>query len=207
VKNSWLSTPLARIGASALSWFGFTLSFGLLFQVALAVISLGGYCASGGPYEIAVECPEAVVAFAPLSIFGGLIAVGIGLFFTNGFGMQLPAWAWAILFIGLSVPFAIGGGVSNWVICVLFVVMGAVPLFLELRANAARTFIGTRSASGEVFELNNQERRSLLSMTAPAEGSVRPNAGHVLLGLGVPLVAGALGVLLALSWFASVSAG
>lgn len=205
MNNSWLSTPAARVGASALSWFGFTLSFGLLFQVALAVIALGGYCASGGPYVIAVECPENVVAFAPLSIFGGLIAVGIGLFFSNGFGMQLPAWAWAILFIGLSVPFAIGGGVGNWITCVLFVLMGAVPLLLELRANAARAFIGTRTAAGEPLAFRNADRRSLLSIAAPAEGSVTPHLGHVLAGIGVPLIGGTLGVLLAITWFASSS--
>lgn len=205
MKNSWLSTPLARLGASALSWFGFLLAFGLLFQVAVTVIALGGYCASGGAYEIRVECPEAVVAFAPLSIFGGLIAVGIGLFFSNGFGMQLPAWAWAILFIGLSVPFALGGGISNWFVCVLFVAMGAVPLYLELRANAARTFIGTRSITGEALAFRNADRRSLMSMSAPPEGTIAPNVGHVLLGVGVPLVFATLGGLVAVAWFTSVS--
>ncbi|MGX5681619.1 hypothetical protein [Schumannella luteola] len=203
MNNTWVRTPLVRVAAAAVSWFGFALAFGLLYQVALAVIALGGYCASGGPYEIAVECPENVVAFAPLSIFGGLIAVGIGVFFSNGFGAQLTAWAWAILFIGLAVPFAIGGGISNWFVCVLFVLMGAVPLVLELRANAARAFIGSRTARGDAFAFANGERRSLMSMGAPVEGTVTPNAGHALAGFLVPAVSAALGVLLALSWFSA----
>lgn len=190
-----------RVVASLVSWFGFALSFGLLYQVALAVIALGGYCASGGPYEIAVECPENVAAFAPLSIFGGLISVGIGLFLSNGFGAQLPAWAWAILFVGLSVPFAIGGGISNWFVCVLFVIMGAAPLVLELRANWARMLIGSRTASGEAFVFKNGDRRSLMSMSAPPEGTVTPHIGHALAGFVVPAVGAALGVLLAISWF------
>lgn len=192
---------MVRVAAAAVSWFGFALAFGLLFQVALAVIALGGYCASGGPYEIAVECPENVVAFAPLSIFGGLICVGIGLVLSNGFGAQLTAWAWAILFIGLAVPFAIGGGVSNWVVCVLFVLMGAVPLVLELRASAARAFIGSRTAGGEAFSFGNGARRSLMSMGAPTEGTVTPHAGHILAGFLIPAVSAALGVLVAITWF------
>jgi hypothetical protein len=201
VKNSWLSTPLVRVAASAVSWFLFAMFFSLLFQVSLTVIGLGGYCATGGPYVIAVECPDNVFAFAPFSIFGGLAAVGVGVFFSGGFGTQLTAWAWAILFIGLSVPFALGGGVSNWFVCALFVVMGAVPLYLELRANIARTFIGTRTAGGEAFAFSHPDRRSLMSMSAPREGTVAPHIGHVLAGFGVPAVSAALGVLVAIAWF------
>lgn len=207
MNKSWLSTPGARIAASAVSWFGFSLFFSLLYQVALTVIGLGGFCASGGPFEIAVECPEAVVAFAPTSIVGGLICVGVGAFLSNGFGAQLPTWAWAILFVGLSVPFAIGGGVSNWFVCALFVVMGATPLILELGANAARVFLGTRAATGEAFAFAHADRRSIFSTTAPPEGSLRPTAAHVLAGIGVPLVSAALGVWLAITWFAAVAAG
>mgnify|MGYP001149551442 CR=1 FL=1 len=75
--SPWMTSPLARLAGSALSWFLFALSFTLLFLVSYTVLALGGSCASGGPYEIAVQCPEGVAAFAPLSIFGGLIAVGI----------------------------------------------------------------------------------------------------------------------------------
>lgn len=102
-------------------------------------------------------------------------------------------------------PFAIGGGVSNWFVCVLFVVMGAVPLFLELRANAARTFLGTHTAAGEAIAFANADRRSLLSMGAPPEGTVPLTVGTALLALVVPLASAALGVLLAISWFAAVS--
>ena len=35
-------------------------------------MDLGGFCASGGPYVVAVECPDAVLATTPLSIFGGV---------------------------------------------------------------------------------------------------------------------------------------
>jgi hypothetical protein len=38
-------------------------------------LDIGGYCASGGPYEISVQCPPAVIASTPLSIFGGIGAL------------------------------------------------------------------------------------------------------------------------------------
>ena len=97
MNSSWTTTPLARVAGSAFSWFLFVLSFTLLFHVSFTVLALGGYCASGGPYVIAVECPEAVAGFAPLSIFGGLISVGVGAFFTRGFGTPLTSWAWPVL--------------------------------------------------------------------------------------------------------------
>lgn len=184
-----------RVAASAIGWFGFVFCFSLLFQVALIVIALGGYCASGGPYEIAVECPDSVIAAAPLSIWGGLLSVGVWLFFAGGFGTPLAAWAWFVLFAGLSIPFGIGGGVSNAVVAILFVGMGAVPLVLELRANAARTLIGSRDVFGTPFTFGDNLRRSIMSLSAPAEGSVAPTLGHWALGLGIPIVASGLGVL------------
>ncbi len=199
--TTWRTTPLARMLGSAVSWFLFTLCFALLFQSALVVIGLGGSCASGGPYEIAVECPENVAAFTPLSIFGGLAAVGIALIFAQGFGTPLPAWSWAVLFVGLSVPFAIGGGVTGYVLCALFVVMGLVPIVLELRANPLRTFIGSSTAPGEAFVFSEGSRRSLMSMGAPTDGTRVPTFRDGLAGLGIPLVASTLGVLSGMAWF------
>ena len=53
----------------------------------------------------------------PLSIFGGLAAVAIGVFFARGFGVPVVSWAWPILFVGLGggflfvgvLAFAVGG--------------------------------------------------------------------------------------------------
>ena len=201
MNSSWRATPAARLLGAAGSWFLFAACFTLLFQGAVVVIALGGSCASGGPYEIAVECPDNVAAFVPLSIFGGLIAVGIALFLANGFGTPLAPWAWAILFVGLSVAFAWGGGVVGWGIFALFAVMGAVPLVIELRANPLRTFVGSRSVRGEAFAFRGNERRGIMSDSAPREGAGTPNAGHLLTGLGIPVVAATLGVLAGLAIF------
>ena len=67
----------------------------------------------------------------PLSIFGGLAAVALGVYFTRGFGVPLVSWAWPVLFVGLGAAFLISsaqpGGITFLIIGVLFVVMGAAP--------------------------------------------------------------------------------
>lgn len=203
---SWRDLPLVRIAGSAASWFLFSLSFSLLYQVSIAVMQLGGSCASGGPFEIAVQCPENVEAFAPLSIFGGLFAVAIGVFFARGFGTPLSTWAWPVLFIGLGsaflLAFIFAGDITGLIVGGMFVIMGLVPLVLELRGSPQRVFLGQRDATGQQFYEGERARPSLLS-NAPTnpEGAVRPNAGHWALSLGITIVFVGLGWLTALAWF------
>lgn len=65
-----VNSPLARVAGSAASWLLFVCCFALLYRTSAIVMGLGGSCASGGPYAIEVECPEAVLLYTPLSIFG-----------------------------------------------------------------------------------------------------------------------------------------
>src|SRR6186713_329670 len=101
------ASPLWRVLGSFVSWLLFSLSFSLLYMGSAVVMGLGGFCASGGPYVIETECPDAVVAYVPLSIFGGLIACAIGAVFAQGFGTPLISWGWPILFGGLGTAFLI----------------------------------------------------------------------------------------------------
>jgi hypothetical protein len=200
----WRDSALTRVLGAAASWFLFALSFTLLFLVSFVVMSLGGSCASGGPYEIAVECPQNVAAFAPLSIFGGLVAVGIALGIAQGFGTPLTTWGWPILFIGLGIPFLLAGEVTGYVIGTLFIVMGAAPLVLELRASPQRVLLGTRAANGAPLYEGERARRSLLSMGPPnPEGAVQPTTAHWLVALAMPVIFGGLGVLAAQAWFSA----
>lgn len=150
-----MNGPAARMLGSAVSWMLFSISFTLLYQVSAVVMGLGGFCASGGPYVIETQCPDAVVVFAPLSIFGGLIAAGIGLFFARGFGTPLVIWAWPILFVGLGIDFLLAsfvpGGVANLVVAIVFIAMGLAPLVLVLRVGAARLLVGTTNAHDRPF--------------------------------------------------------
>jgi len=204
--NNWRKTPLVRVLGSAASWFLFALCFTLLYSVSQVVMGLGGSCASGGPYEIAVECPDSVVAFAPLSIWGGLLAVGISLYFAQGFGTPLTTWGWPILFVGLGIAFLMAGGAVGWGIGIMFVIMGLVPLVLELRASPQRVFLGSRNAAGAQFREGDKARRSLLSMGLPnTEDAVSPSGIDWLLSLMVLAVAAGGGYLVGVAWFAAAS--
>jgi hypothetical protein len=189
-------------------------------------MGLGGFCASGGPYVIETQCPGVVVWSTPLSIFGGLIAVGIGAIVARGFGTPLIAWAWPILFIGLGLAF-LGSGISAGVdgitfdlLAVLFILMGGAPLVLELRVDPQAFFLGTTNATGTPFASRNTGRRSLYSFTKASQnqpypglqaadpdgqdtqpGPIAPSARDWALSLGILILFGGLGVYLAMQIF------
>jgi hypothetical protein len=207
--------PLWRVAGSFVSWFVFTLSFTLLYLGSAVVMGLGGYCASGGPYVIETECPDAVVAFVPLSIFTGLAAVAVGVIFARGFGTPLVSWAWPILFIGLGAAFLISstapGGISFLIIGIVFVAMGGFPLVLEFRASAPALFLGTTNAADAKFELGAGRRSSLIASSwvrrdGDSTETLPPTAGDWALSLGILIAAASLGVYLAWLLFTSVGA-
>jgi hypothetical protein len=137
--------PLLRVAAYLVGLAGLAFCITVLWFGMRAVLDIGGFCASGGPYEIAVECPDAVIASTPLSILGGFLAVGLLLWGAAGLG---PGWmgtvflAWPALFISLGWNFLQygffppgDGWVWSWIICgVLFVAIGAVPLWVAIAA-------------------------------------------------------------------------
>ena len=188
-----------RVLGSAVSWFLFALCFTLLYLSSTIVLGLGGFCASGGPYVIAVECPDSVVAFTPLSIFGGLIAVGIGVFLAQGFGTPLVTWAWPILFCGLGIGFLTEffgtGDPTGLIIGVMFEIMGIVPLIIEFRGSVQRVFLGQFTVRGIQFYEGDRARRSMLSPQTPnPEDAVPPTLGNWAASLLILVVAGGAGI-------------
>lgn len=202
---AWRDQPLTRIAGSALSWFVFVLSFTLLFQISLAVMVLGGYCASGGPYEIAVQCPENIW-LAPVSIWAGLGSVALAVFGAQGFGTPLTTWAWPILFVGLGgaflASFVLALDITGLIIGIMFVVMGLVPLVVELRASPQRVFLGQRNAGGSRFSESDRARPSLISLQAtdPGENTVKPRTRDWALSFGIVAVASIAGIATANAW-------
>lgn len=205
----FLNTPVSRVLGSALSWLLFASSFALLYRVSGIVMGLGGYCASGGPYVIETECPEAVVILAPLSIFGGFLAVGVALVFARGFGTPLVIWAWPILFVGLGIDFLLAsfvpGGVANLVVAIVFLVMGAAPLLFVLRVGARRLVIGTTDARGRAFR-DARGATPIFGMGVRGDDeSARPaTAGDWLRALVVSIPAIGIGIWLADLVFAAM---
>lgn len=200
-----------RFFGAAISWFLFAFSFTTLYLTAFTVMSIGGYCASGGPYQIEVECPANVLAFTPWNIFGGLLAVFLSSLFAQGFATPLIVWAWPILFVGLSVPFFVSVAYGAWfngVIGLMFVGMGLVPVWLFIKGGELRlSLLGSRNIHGHNFRGGDNTKPSYLLIGRRPGADTEPvdaNAGDWLLALGVTIVAGGSGIYVAqLAWAAA----
>ncbi|HQR78633.1 MAG TPA: SHOCT domain-containing protein [Actinomycetota bacterium] len=132
----------------------------LVFLGMRAVMDVGGYCASGGPYVIAQECPQGTAALIPLGIIGGLI--GLAMYAVTSAklpGPRLTLLAWSALFLslgwnfweyGLNPPDGSAGLVWGWIICgVMFVIMGAFPLLGLFSRDIAKRLLWADAPSGQ----------------------------------------------------------
>jgi hypothetical protein len=209
-RRTWRDSAATRVLGSAFSWFSGALAITLLFQAVSELAALGGFCARGGPYVIAVECTDAIVIFAPTSILGGLVAVFIGAMLAQGFGTSVLAFAWPALFVSLAVTFltsfALSGDLTGLLIGVLFVAMGLAPLVLLLKAAPQRMLLGTVDAQGRPFWEAHPARAHLLSLRRPPEpGENHPSPGDWMLALGIAIAASIGGVALGIAWFTAVA--
>lgn len=204
-------TPLGRLVGAVLSWTVFAFFFVGLYQALGVVLGLGGACATGGPYEIRVECPDAVALFAPLGLFGMFLALGIAFALAGGFGMSLTAWGWPILFVGLGIQFLLGqGGGQGWVVNIgvgiLFLVMGLVPVGYFVSAKAlVPTLVGSRNLAGERFSFDGRELR-YFGLVPTGGSSVAPTGRDWAISLGLWAVSVAAGSWLAIAAFAALAA-
>lgn len=205
--HSRFDAPGWRFAGAIVSWSMFAFFFLGLYQAAAVVIGLGGYCASGGPYVIETECPEAVIVFAPVGIFGMMAAAGIALFFARGFGVSLVAWAWPILFVGLGIQFILGavggvGIVTNILVGVMFIVMGLVPVWFLVSSKAiVPTLVGSVSVTGARFQYEGKARRYFGLTPTEAEVGATPTAIDWVIALGLWVVSVALGSWLSIAAF------
>lgn len=157
---------------------GLAFTMTILWLSMRAVMGIGGFCATGGPYVPAVECPDVVVALTPLSIFGlfifgGLAAWGGAALGGGWIGLISLGWpalflslGWNFLEFGLSPPGGAPGEIVwSWIFCaVIFGLMGGIPLVVAIqglrsaqaghRAYAGgRVLIGPRGGFGAMNEL------------------------------------------------------
>ncbi len=151
-----------KILSMILGLMGVCAAMTILFLGMRAVMDVGGYCAEGGPYQIAVHCPTGVAALMPLSIFLGLAFAGLYatslvrggpnatlLFWTALFG----SLGWNFLEYGLKSP--AGGGMDiSWLICgVLFFLMAIFPLFGLGWSGLREALFGSRISSSHGNQL------------------------------------------------------
>jgi len=187
------ATSLARGLGASVSWFLFSAGLTALLLASFDVLAIGGSCASGGPYEIAVECPNSA-GLAPLGIFAGLAGVAVALFFAQGFGTSLVDLAWPILFGLLGAAFLGTADAGGYIVGGVFELMALIPLVLVLRASVQRVFLGAVTLGGQRFYEGENPRRSPIGLNfAAAEYPVKPGISNWLLSavfLLVPVGAG-----------------
>ncbi len=196
VTTTWRDHPATRVLGSAFSWFSLALALTLLFQAVSELAAIGGFCARGGPYVIAVECTDAIVVFAPGSILGGLVCLFVGTMLAKRFGASAVAFAWPALFTSLAVTFVqtfiTSGDWTLLITGVVFFAMGLIPLVLLLQVAAVRVLVGGVDVRGEP-----------LSPATP--GARRPGAAEWMLSLGIAVTSVAAGLWLAVVWFTAVA--
>ena len=120
--------------------WGTSLCITLLYLGMRAVMNVGGVCAEGGPYQIAVHCPEGVAIIMPLSIFFGLFCAFLYAVFCPPKAPNIAPLFWTALFVSLGWNFLDYGFLPllrgadwdiSWTVCgFMFLGMGLGPLFL-----------------------------------------------------------------------------
>jgi len=190
------AAPIWRVVGSAASWLIFSFSFTIFALGLVGVIALGGTCADGGPFVIAVHCPENTDVLTLGGVYGGVGAVFVALFFARGFGTRIIL-AWTILFLSMAVPFVLAG--FPFVVGgLVFLAMAIAPLVIDWRAaGPQRTFLGITDASGRRFRERDGARETFLVPGRPnPQDAVQPTARDWGLSLGLSIVPVVVGVLL-----------
>jgi hypothetical protein len=124
------------------------------------VMEIGGFCAEGGPYVIAQDCPDRAEVLIPVGTIVGLIGLGIaafGLARVAKASAALLILAWPALFISLGWNFMQyglnppddEGTVVGWIVCgVIFFAMGlpvllaAVPIVKSIPSEKRAVILG-----------------------------------------------------------------
>lgn len=153
----------------------------LMYLSMRAVMGVGGSCAEGGPYQIAVHCPDGSAGGMILGIFIMLGGWFLGARFgekVGGFWASMPVLGWAGLFISLGWNF-LDEGINNGqgidptglFLGLMFWAMGFVPLIGVLLAarngSVART---TAKFKGEV-SFRDDPRAGFMTYGEPAVAS------------------------------------
>jgi hypothetical protein len=131
------------IFGSTIGVLGFAIAMTLLYEGARSVEAQGGFCASGGPYVIAHQCTSGETTKVLIGIVGILVfgAIFVGLTaFADGPVLVPSGLLWAALFGSLGVGFLDvpkSGGGPNWVVGIMFVIMGAAGIWPAISQGAS----------------------------------------------------------------------
>lgn len=161
----------------------------IVFLGMRAVMDIGGACAEGGPFVPVQPCPDGAPLLMTLSIFGLIGFGGLGFYAgakVGGPWVSLPLLGWPALFLSLGWNFLEygfwpegGGWVWGWIIPgVLFVIMGAVPLWFAWTARHEATPGGSGVAVASTMGFRTSEGRALRVSYAPRPSVAGPAPAH-----------------------------
>lgn len=114
-------------------------------------MGVGGFCAEGSAYEIAVHCPKSSAWMTPLSVFLGMILAMVYGFSSDDQRPNYTILFWPALFFSLGANFfEFGFGITgpgsdfSWIFTgTLFWIMASLPLFaLTNLTEVKAVFIG-----------------------------------------------------------------
>jgi hypothetical protein len=158
--------PVWRIVGVIGAWLGFAFFTVLVLRASMAVMDIGGSCASGGPYVIGVECPRAVLIVIPWAFFLAIAVVIAGAAFQRGFGTPILSWAWGLAFGVLGIESIISGiryGAVWFVVGgLMFLLLSAPVLVYEFRASPLRMFVGATNLREQGFFVRTGHLRRMI---------------------------------------------
>ena len=148
VRRRYDSRPVERVRVSLgvfVTLAGLAGWVTILFLAQRAVIEVGGVCAEGSPYVSQRPCPKGVAWLTLASIWGTLVFCALYAWQTIKHEVfpRFLALVWSVAYFALAWNFLEFGvnppgddGVSwTWLACALiFIVAGAVPLYLAVPA-------------------------------------------------------------------------
>ncbi|MFL5518988.1 MAG: SHOCT domain-containing protein, partial [Gemmatimonadales bacterium] len=128
---------------------GITIALVWLYETMRAVMAIGGSCAEGGPYVVAVPCPHGTAITTLGAIFGGLAMVLVYTAFGLRAGPRVTLLLWSALFLSLGWNFLDFGlrasdssAATGWLICaVVFALMGGGPVLGMLSPRFAKDLL------------------------------------------------------------------
>ncbi|MEZ4086781.1 MAG: hypothetical protein R3B71_00340 [Candidatus Gracilibacteria bacterium] len=155
-----------KLGRAVLMFLGLAslfMSLIVLNELFRGVIAIGGYCAEGGPYEIAVPCPDNTLMLAPIGIIGLMLGILLYLVFRLRKGPNWIMALWPIAFLGSAWTFLQAGlnpspnSESTWPLffmAAMFGFFGAAPLWF-IRRDLPKIFKDETGYEGSWIESYN----------------------------------------------------
>lgn len=167
------------------SMAGIAAALTLLFRSMRSVMAVGGFCASGGPYQITTPCPKGTALLMNAAIWGGLIMTAFLVAATIRVKAPGVVWLiWPALFLSLgwnflefSIDPPVGDGIEwGWMVCaVVFFIMGAGPLLVALPLmRTARKHADKKKRRPSLSEKVLRASTTVRDMTTPPNVKVTP---------------------------------